>query len=595
MFTPTYRRLLGCFSYLTACLAAQANPESSRIFQVAEDSSSATVLTVLDADLDLATRLERERSTVPSPVPLGPRVVAGQGASEENLTFVRVLDPNGVPAVQFLAYPQTVTGGVLVAAGRQSDAGEFIVTAPIAHASVRALRVYNTLGGFLYDLPIPRGLSAPYQIAAGDFIPKQAGDEIAVTSSLQRKGQSTAVILYSAAGEYLDAIKFTAPGDGATHLESYQLAGSTGLELFYSEANCLLQFDPQGGEHRFLQLEETVELTGLYRSAFGTNMHWGAFPDSSMSEVLTFAGASADEKLNVGRHENEFWITGSGFGFDASDSGEYIKFVRYGHLRTDGSSPAYTDASLLMGTDPADWDRATAPARSGLGQLRRPLDEQQRALWEPCFTHRQFNDRFDDWKSVLDVASGLPKYLSLSRLNNISYYGEFGKQNSFVGSTYAFGLPALDRLYLLPLRSFLFTLSEAFRAHPERVISVEPNHEFEIAIKEDKSVGDYNPAMIRGFREYLMLQYGSDLEAVLQARKGPDLIAFDAPRDTDRGRWDRYDSENPFFNDWVNYNRYVVNRRLADTFAQALLAGFPSEIIKSSNSRPLRGGHFGSI
>jgi hypothetical protein len=353
------------------------------------------------------------------------------------------------------------------------------------------------------------------------------------------------------------------------------------LELFYPETGHFLKFDTRGDQHEFKQFDFEQEVDGVFGSVFGDDRRLATLPSASLSEALVVNGATVEMQQNLGRHENEFWITAGKFGLTDEDSGEYIKFARYGHVRTDGSSPGYKDASIFTSESEDDWERGTRRADDGLGQLRRPLNEQGRVLWEPCFTHRQFNDRFDAWESIIDDASGLPKYLTLSRLDNISYYGEFGKTNSFVGSTYAPGLPALDRLYLLPLRAFLMRLSESFREHPERVISVEPNHEHEIGVKEDKSVGDYNPAMIRGFREYLRNLYGDDLEKVLAARKGPSLAEFDAPRDTGRGVWDAYDTDNRFFDDWVFYNRYVVNRRIADTLTQALLAGFPPEILRT--------------
>ncbi|MGZ0709711.1 hypothetical protein ACWPKO_15385 [Coraliomargarita sp. W4R53] len=443
------------------------------------------------------------------------------------------------------------------------------------------MRIFDLHGGFRGELNIPSGLRAPFVVAVGDFFSQHTGDEIAVASAAQSESKASALLLYDQAGKYLEAVKFTSPADGAVHLESYVLGGRSHLELFYEKSGTLLQFDPEGGNNGFKQFPVEAESRGLYRSAFGEDTYLLALEDDGLSEVIQVNAAGERERLNVGRHENEFWITADRFGISPSEEGTYIKFAEYGHLRTDGTSPAYRDPSLFTSEDPVDWERGTRTASRGIGLLSKPLKELGRFLWEPCFTHRQFNERFDAWEAVKDETTGLPKYLAMSRLNNTSYYGEFGKTASFVGSTYAFGLPALDRLFNLPLRAFLFTLSEAFRESPERVISVEPNHEFEIAVKEDKSVGDYNPAMIRGFREYLQNLYGEPLSLALTACEGPSVADFDAPRDTNRGDWDHYDLENPYFNAWVDYNRYVVNRRLADTFTQALLAGFPAEIIKS--------------
>ena len=580
MMRPRYVGLLLAFGSGLFAYSASAT-EFTRITSVHEGRSATTLTAVLDPHLDLATRIARERANVISPVPLGPSIVAGQGAHADNLTFLRVLNESGLATAQFLAYPETVKGGVHVAAGSDEGGEAFIVTAPISARSIQQLRVFDTHGGFRAELALPRALSGPYVIAAGDFQSNHPGSEIAIALAQQRAGQSSGVLLYTPDGIYLDAIRFTAPSSGGVMLEASQMDSGYALELFYPESGHLLKFDAIGGKHQFKQIAFNDPIDGLYRSAFAEQTHLATLVSADMSEVLQVNDAAVEIRQNLGRHENEFWITAGKLGLTEEQSGEYIKFARYGHLRTDGSSPAYRDASIFTSEAADDWQAGLRPVAAGLGQLQKPLDEQPRVLWEPCFTHRQFNEKFDDWKKALDEATGLPKYLALSRLNEISYYGEFGETNSFVGSTYAQGLPALDRLYLLPLRAFLFKLSESFRQHPQSVISVEPNHEHEIAVKEDKSVGDYNPAMIRGFREYLRNIYGEDLQKVLAAREGPSVEEFDAPRDTDRGVWDDYATENPFFNDWVFYNRYVVNRRLADTFTQALLAGFPPEILRS--------------
>lgn len=561
-----------------------AEEPGSRVTFIVEAEKSMTLQAVLDPALDLATRLQRERSEVPSPVAPSPRFVAGQGAWGSNQTFVRVLNENGIVETQFLAYPQSIVGGVHVAAGRDAQGDDFIVTAPITDRTTRELRVFDRAGGIRARLKLPQALRPPYVIAVGRSIEgtNASGSVIAVASAQQEAGRASALALYNPRGEWLESIRFDAPATGTVQLEADRMAGGVRFDLTYPETGEWLVFNPSSGEHEFKKIESTVGLTGLYRSAFAKNPYVGAVAESHLSELLELDSAHrVVSRRNIGRLENEFWITGDKFGFEASNDGEFIKFVEYGHIRTDASSPAYRDHEIFASDNPEDWERGLRPARSGLGRISTPLADLPRILWEPCFTHRQFNDRFDSWKSPTDEASRLPKYLALSRLNNVSYYGEFGAKDSFVGSTYGYGLPALERLYLLPLRSFLFTLSEVFRADPERMISVEPNHEHEISIREDRSVGDYNPAMIRGFRDYLQNLYGEDMSAVLEARSGPPEAQFDAPRDTGRGSWDAYSVDNSFFRDWVAYNRTIVNRRLADTFTQALLAGFPAELIKS--------------
>ncbi len=85
--------------------------------------------------------------------------------------------------------------------------------------------------------------------------------------------------------------------------------------------------------------------------------------------------------------------------------------------------------------------------------------------------------------------------------------------------------------------------------------------------------------MIAGFRDYLNRLYGDDRAVRERFQiKSPD---FDAPRNAGRGMWDRYDAGNPLYVEWIKFQRYIVNRRIADGFYAALAAGFPPEIIKS--------------
>ncbi len=93
--------------------------------------------------------------------------------------------------------------------------------------------------------------------------------------------------------------------------------------------------------------------------------------------------------------------------------------------------------------------------------------------------------------------------------------------------------------------------------------------------------GDYNLKMIEGFFQYLAERTGRDIEALRQEYGAPFEGYFDAPRDWERADWDAYSGDNPFFKAWIDYNRYIVNRRLAETYREALLAGFPPEAIKS--------------
>jgi hypothetical protein len=106
------RLLLLCVSTL-ALSGLNADETPSRIAAVYQSEAATTVTAVLDAQLDLAMRMATERLAVESPVALAPQMVAGQGAHADNLTFVRVLNENGIASAQFLAYPESVVCGWL--------------------------------------------------------------------------------------------------------------------------------------------------------------------------------------------------------------------------------------------------------------------------------------------------------------------------------------------------------------------------------------------------------------------------------------------------------------------------------------------------
>ena len=554
--------------------AAFALPAASRIAAQLHDDKSATIIAVLDENLDLAARLKRESASAPPAlVPLAPALVVGQGADASNHTFVRVLNRYGIAEASFLAFAPDVRGGVQVAAGRDGAGQSVIVAAPISDAKTREIRLFNRLGGRIGAIVPAAPLKAPYLIACGDFLPNLRGDELAVTD-VSSAGEAN-VLIFDFAGQLQKTIVVPALKTGKISMTSAPDKTGARLALYFPDGKMLCEVTPSTGAiaRRTLSVDDARQ--AIYPTAFapGDWLATGAEPLLSTVDHVKTAGS---QKVNVGQIENEFWITATKQG--VKTEGRYVKNAEYAHRRVEGLTQLKDNPQLASSDKPGDQKKWLDAARK-TPLVPKSLADAPRTLWEPTFTHRMNEGSFEEWAKVKDEASGLPKYLSLTRKNRASDYGEF--TSKFAIATYALNVPELDRLYLLPLRGFLDTLALRQREHPDRVVSVEPNHEHEIAIRQDQTIGDYNPAMIRGYKLYLQRMNGLD-EAGVKARYGlPAAKPFDAPRDEKRGNWDAYDESNPFFMEWGVYNRYVINRRLADTFATALLAGFPPELIKS--------------
>ena len=345
----------------------------------------------------------------------------------------------------------------------------------------------------------------------------------------------------------------------------------------------------QGKERQVLQGSGLQGAGGVFVDAAGNRVAALEDPVRSALRVLDKEGAVAEVR-DVGRFENLFWVVvpprsvigqepGEGMHpgnpyLAALEEGRYVKFCAYGHYRADAASPGYRNPDF--GNDDPEWWAGT-PNYPALIRRHRPS-----VMWEPCFTHRGFGRLLGEWAAVRDETTGLPKYMMTGRLGTAGSYVEaVGKKKSgFALTTYAFGLPNLDHVYLDHLSKLLTGLATYSRRSPERFPSLEPNHENEIPMKVQFTVGDYNPKMVEGFFRYLVCRYGDD-PAHLNDVLGTDFEAyFDAPRWQDRGAWDEYGKHNRFFREWVLYNRYVVSRRLAQATREALLAGFPPEFIK---------------
>jgi len=204
------------------------------------------------------------------------------------------------------------------------------------------------------------------------------------------------------------------------------------------------------------------------------------------------------------------------------------------------------------------------------------------SVWEPMHTHRQHVGPFEHWKTEIDPCTALPRFAALTRLNNTAVYEEIG--NEFDVMTWSPGVGPIERLIIWPMRKFLHRLCGRFRGSdgmPEKMISLQPNHEFEISIPTDDSIGDYNPSMIDGFYQHLRKLYNS--HSKINSRFGTSFVDgddFDPPRNLGRGSWDTYLASNDFLMAWIEYGRKIILWRIMQGWRESLLAGFPPELLK---------------
>ncbi len=175
--------------------------------------------------------------------------------------------------------------------------------------------------------------------------------------------------------------------------------------------------------------------------------------------------------------------------------------------------------------------------------------------------------------------NGLPEYLALDRTNQPHNAGYFGKIQFSYGS-YNFDQPELSDFYGVVLWEYYRQLAKVYREKADNLAFAKPSHENEVVTSKG-SLGDYNPYNIRGFYRYLLALYG-DRETVNQSFGTAFTESqFDAPRNLKRGRWDDYSIKNPFFREWIEYNRINVYRRVGEALLGVVTAGIPPQLTRT--------------
>ena len=569
-------------------------PQQTAIETVREKGErgiAVTLSTYRHLDLDAETkRLAKEASSSP-PVPLGPRIVAGEGQHPDNHTVVRILSPYQICETQFLAYPSEIRGGVGLETGTDDQEKTFILCYPLVSDRTRELRLFSESGATRGAVAVPEDLLPPFTVSVGDYRTEVSGDEIAIASRYASTA-NPAVYILSRTGEVLEVLQIPGESEGSNQREFNLFTKTDGKtdQLFVQDLADKLAF-------RMLSKESTppVKFTDspagsqLFDTAYSDREFNLGLSESVVSTLHRWKRGNLLPALDAGRMENILWFdpqevhNGSRATWGAFSDGRYIKNSLYNFL---GPAQYWSplvktgeieERSFEQWTNGIDWDRSAFG-----GPHRKSTDDYEQGVptvWNACFTHRWNIGASKALATQTDPKTLLPRYLLLDRKNEPTGGGYF-KKRLFDYGTQNFEQESIDRYYTYAQRAFYRKLAPYYRATPEMTVAVEPNHENEI-VSGRNSVGDYNPKSIEGFYQYLLSLY-QDL-ATINNKMGTAFSSdfFDAPRGLLRGDWDRYDSDNLLFREWVEYNRIQVYRRVGASYREALLAGFPPELIKS--------------
>ena len=554
---------------------------SETVRKTDDKSASVTLAVYRHLDLDAETkRLGKETLTRP-PVPLGPKIVAGEGPHPDNHTVIRILSEYQVCETQFLAYPPTIRGGVGVETGKDQKKTSFIATWPLLSKQVHAIHLFNQAGGVRGNIQIANEIQPPFDLTVGDFVKESPGDEIAVISQNAQTAQPS-LLVYSPSGKLLRRKKIK----GGKGKYAIITAGKDRLIAQEFDRNKIHTIFPS---QEVSKLDTEIQSWSLFDSVYPDREFNGGKTEKNISTQIRVNKAKKPVYMDVGKMENKFWFDPQEkHGGDPATWGEFPDgtYVRNGLYNYLGSAQYWSpllksgeieNRSFKEWIEKIDWGKVfRSPSwRKSVADYNKGIP----TVWSAGFSHRWSIGRMKSISSKMDPVNGLPEYLLLDRKNDPTGGGYFGETLFDYGSQH-FENEALNSLYTYAQRAFYRKLAPAYRKNPEMTIAVEPNHENEIVSGSD-SIGDYNTGNLEGFYHYLCSLYGN-MESINQIMGTSFTTAFfDAPRDLLRGEWDHYDFENLFFQEWVEYNRIVVSRRVGTSYRECLLAGFPPELIKS--------------
>jgi hypothetical protein len=495
------------------------------------EAGAATAVVSLASQVDLDAQITAYRDQGQQ-ISRGPKLVTGQGPDLSNYTFIKVLGTEGITKLCFLAFPPAVRGGVDVAVVHATQGGApIIVAAPLLDASSREVRFFTQGGALLRAVVVPRG-EPPFALATWR---KDNGQElVAVTSASSANAEP--ILLLDADGNNAGEVPLPAPPPVVAGTRSLTTVDGK-LALSVTGQSSLALWD--GAKWRTRRLGATATTGNSYA---GRSRSEVVVPGGSevLSTITRFTTDNAKQTVDVGVRENLFWIApqdGVWPGGDpqgthyeptiaASDfaTNRYLKRGRFNHARVEPFSPQY-GKRFETSTNYADWTGGDSIQK--VSRFIDAYDTNLPTIWQPTTTTRWFPPVREQLGGYRDGETGLPKYMTLGRFNTEPGYAE-GKNEFVIGSYHYWDQPYAYCHWTYTLRAHLRALAQKHRTNPEHFIAIEPVHEMEVISEQgrDGSIGDYNPAGIRGFYQYLRCTYPdlASINRVLAPRSPPTSL-----------------------------------------------------------------------
>ena len=371
----------------------KTTPLVSRIAKNYSDKTCHIIVSTSNPELDLATQIKIAGKETSPQVRMGPEMVVGEGAHQENHTVIRILNKHGICELQFLAYSPEIKGGVNVNVGNIFGKGNNIVVNPISATNVNDIKIFNKHGGLMGTFKPLTKLSPPYVLTTGNFSSRDPVDEIAIAS----RHQTSSIILiaiYNGKGKLLSTFKVKRKTSSAETISlSKKQQQSKDLIILYQQGEKIVDIIDASNR----KVKNTNKLDFLekncrvFESAFDEKFLAACGMEPDFSSVVDISSKFNHKKINVGEKENIFWYAfgGNPDHYDTAFSnaltnGKYVKKGLFKHLRTDIPGLAHAPNNLMVDKN-VGKDKIF---KKLVDKEIETYDSLPPCIWEPTFSHR---------------------------------------------------------------------------------------------------------------------------------------------------------------------------------------------------------------